>query len=465
MEHIKKELETILQEPISNDDSNVFEPALQSLNHETLLESARRFGTPQYLLDQDALTTRALFFAETMRRYLPRSEFFYAFKCNDLPFLINALKETGFHADVAGMFELQLALRLGFERIVFNGPGKSVEELKLSVKEKDRVIVNIDNFDELLRLRAIAEEEQVTVNVGLRLNSDSLTQGEWSKFGFELDEVRRAVEQIGETPYLEWAGLHFHCSWNKTPQKYLDNIAYIATYLKRHFSENQLKQLRFFDIGGGFYPESQAIINKIQDKGILLDTLGARCGNKKDIYARSGFDPYGFSVIPVEPLETFAHAISTAINEHIRSLNPDIDIYVEPGRFIATFATSMLLGVTAVKKNCVIVDGGIHMLGDYKFSEYSFAPIVNMTRPSTRMRRTLIYGPLCDPNDLWGYSYYGDDIQKGDILAVLYQGAYTFSTAWRFIKANPRYIAVSKNRFVIAKEAETFNDRYGNCNF
>jgi diaminopimelate decarboxylase len=465
MNTIEKDIEEILHEQIVNNDPDFFAETVKTLNKEILLDSAQTFGTPQYLLDRDLLKERALFFSQTMRKYLPQSEFFYAFKCNDLPVIVKSLKEVGFYADVAGIFELQLALKLGFDCIVFSSPGKSVDELKLAVKERKRVAINIDNFDELLRLKSVVGDKKfkIKVNVGFRLNSDSFSYGEWSKFGFELDELKDAVRMVEETPNLEWAGIHFHCSWNKTPKKYLDNIKYIGDFLSKNFSTAQLNRLRFFDIGGGFYPKLQGIINKIQDKGMILDIIGARRGNKNDAFREMNFDPYAFSIAPVEPLENFAIHISDSIKKLILPLNPGIAIYFEPGRFIATFATTILLGVMAIKKNCVIVDGGINMLGDYKFSEYSFAPIVTLSRPSIEMRRTIIYGPLCDPNDLWGYSYYGDEIRKGDVLAVLYQGAYTFSTAWRFIKPIPPYIAASGNILSVAKEAEKFQNRYANC--
>jgi diaminopimelate decarboxylase len=106
------------------------------------------------------------------------------------------------------------------------------------------------------------------------------------------------------------------------------------------------------------------------------------------------------------------------------------------------------------------------MLGDYKFSEYAYGLIVNLSRPSLEQRQRTVYGPLCDPHDLWGYTHFGDELRKGDRIAVLQQGAYTFSTAWRFIKPIPPYIAFDRDgRFQIAHQRETFADRYAGCTF
>ncbi|MCU0284890.1 MAG: hypothetical protein MUF15_00700 [Acidobacteria bacterium] len=465
MNNIQQELSDICKEEIVNTNPNYFNETIRSLKREIMLESVRKFGTPQYLLDQDRLRERAIFFSHSMRHFIPNSEFFYAFKCNDLPFQIKTLKEEGFYADVAGIFELQLALKLGFERILFSGPGKSNSELQLAFKEWKRVIINIDNFDEIHRLKTLAGNKKTNypLAVGFRITTENSNDGTWSKFGFELDELKEAVRLVRQSKNLLWTGLHFHCSWNKTPKKYLDNIKKIGTYLKENFPGDELRNLCFFDIGGGFYPEDQGIINKGEDKGIILDILGTHRDSKSDLYKEMNFDPYAFSITPVEPLENFSRAIVTALEEHIFPLNPGISIYFEPGRFIATHATAILLSVIAIKKNCIIVDGGINMLGDYKFAEYSFAPVINITRPAVQIQRQLIYGALCDPADLWGYSYYGEKVAKGDILAVLNQGAYTFCTAWRFIKPIPPYIAFSGNHLTVARKSERFKDRYAGC--
>lgn len=467
MKHFRQELEKICFEEIRESSPDAFHGAIRLIDNEVLLESAGTYGTPQYFLHMDNLKERASCFARTVRDHIPGSELFYAFKCNDLPLLVKTLKEVGYHADVAGLFELELALRLGFERILFSGPGKSVEELACAVRNWERVTIIVDNINELRVLGDLAGngKEGRKVRLGFRVGNRPANGSDvkWTKFGFELDRLPEAVRLADESPYLDWAGLHFHTSWNKTPRAYVENIRRIGEFLERHFPGDRLQQLQFFDIGGGFYPEDQAVLFKGMDRGIVLDILRRRCGNEEELREMLHFDPYSFDVTDVEPLATFVAEISRCLQTYIMPINPAISIYLEPGRFIAAHSTSILLKVVSVKRHCVIVDGGINILGDYKFSEYAFSPVVNITRPSSRLMRRVIYGPLCDPGDLWGYSCYADELQKDDILAVLHQGAYTFSTAWRFINPIPPYIAFSGGGYVVAKEKERFRDRYAGC--
>lgn len=462
------ELEKICREDLPAASADAHKELIHSVKRDAFLESVSRFGTPHYLLDLEVLAARARFFSTTMRRHIPGGESFYAFKCNDLPLQVATLKEAGFGADVAGLFELMLALKLGFETILFSSPGKTDEELNLAIRKRKQVIINLDNMDELVRLLGLVGGRRLRtrLRVGLRINSE-ISAGSgvlWSKFGFSLDELKQAIGMIQSSPSLTWSGIHFHASWNKNPSKYVRNIQKISMFLQENFHPQELAKLDFFDIGGGYYPENQGILHQGEDKGLILDILGTRVEDKEDLFQTLHHTPHAYAITPVEPLEQFSRSIGEAIDKDVRPLNPHIRIFFEPGRFIAFPATSIILTVLACKGDCVIVDGGIHMLGDYKFSEYAYGLIINLSRPSTQLQKRTIYGPLCDPHDLWGYSHYGDHLQKGDHLAVLQQGAYTYSTAWRFIKPIPPYIAFdAAGRFHLAHRRESFRERYGGC--
>jgi diaminopimelate decarboxylase len=457
----EREILAAAREPVRADAASAYHEALRSVDRELMLESASRFGTPQYFLDLDALRRRARMFADTMSARVPSAECCYAFKCNDLPALVGALRQEGFHADVSGQFELELALRMGFDRILFSGPGKTERELKLAMEHAGRVIVNLDNLDEIDLLATLTAGR--TLRVGFRINTATAKGGAWWKFGFDLDELGEAIRRVDAHPGLEWAGIQFHGSWNKAPAAYVAQIERIAAWLSENVDAERLRTLRFLDVGGGFYPEDQGLLLQSEDRGVLLDMVGRRRGNRAETFGEAGIDPVGFQVTPVEPLDAFARAIGEAVRRHVMPISPDVTVYFEPGRYIATFATTILLRVMAVKSHGVIVDGGINMLGDYKLAEYSFAPVVNLSRPSTELRHSTISGSLCDPADLWGFSHYGDVLRVGDVVAVLHQGAYTFSGAWRFIKAIPAYVAAEQGELTLARAEETFEGRYAGC--
>ncbi|MCM2325617.1 MAG: hypothetical protein NDI94_04085, partial [Candidatus Woesearchaeota archaeon] len=431
-EKVVASVKKIWHEKAEADKPSHFHKYIESVPREKFLESVERFGTPQYILHEDRLRERGIFFIETFRKYIPNMKFYYAMKCNDLPYISKTLKDVGFNADAAGMFEMKLALKLGFKDIIFTSPGKDEPEFETVMKNNNRIILNIDNLDELSNLVAYMKSQRYArkIMVSFRVNPDSAITRTWSKYGMDFSQLKTAISRVKKIKNLKFIGLHFHSSWNKTPERYLKKIALLGKF----FDENKdVRKIKFLDIGGGYFPEDTAILTKFTFKGELVRLLGEyheREGEVPQLY----FDEKKFSVRKVVVLEEFAREISQQLNKHIFPHNKKLTIFTEPGRFLVTHSTSILLKVIALKNNSVIVDGGVNMVGDYRFEEVSFAPIVNLTRPSFKLRRKTIYGPLCDPSDLWGYSYYGDGIKKGDVLCVLHQGAYTFSVSWRFIK-------------------------------
>jgi len=136
----------ILSEKDEHTEYYNYDKYITSFDKETAIKSANQFGTPQYYLDEEALKDRAKYFIDAFQKDIKKSEFYYAFKCNDLPEQIKILKSCGFKADVASLFELKLALKIGFEKIIYTGPGKTKEELSLVLNNSDKVILNIDNM-------------------------------------------------------------------------------------------------------------------------------------------------------------------------------------------------------------------------------------------------------------------------------------------------------------------------------
>ncbi|MFH1143386.1 MAG: hypothetical protein V1774_02440, partial [Candidatus Eisenbacteria bacterium] len=72
-----------------------------------------------------------------------------------------------------------------------------------------------------------------------------------------------------------------------------------------------------------------------------------------------------------------------------------------------------------------------------------YFPVINLSRPGLNEHECLVAGSLCTPHDLWGYSYFGDGIEVGDILLIPNQGAYTYSLRQEFIKPLPRTVRLA----------------------
>ena len=420
-----------------------------------LLESVKRHGTPQYTLDRDLLFERARRFFSSFRKHLANTRVFYAFKSNDLPYLIKGLKEMGYNADVASYFELQLALKLGFDNIIYTAPYKSEREIEVALQHPEKVVLNIDNLDELAMVQKIAKNKKISAKarVSFRINANAKIT-KWSKFGLSMEDFKAAAKKILQDRSFTWQGIHFHSSWNSTPREYINNIKKISSYIRSNFSLEELSNLKFIDIGGGFLPEGSATLFSATQKGEFIGKMFT--GEEMPELCM----PCSEKTLPIGG---YALPICKSIKENFNFL-PHIELWIEPGRFISSLPTYIMVKVCAIKNGNIIVDGGINLIGSPDF-EHEYAPIVNISHPSLQIQRANIFGPMCDPHDHWGYSYFGEKCKKNDILAVMHQGAYTFSTAWRWQRPIAAYISFSGKNIELVKREETFEERYAGCKF
>ena len=123
------------------------------------MESASRFGTPQYLFDEVSLSVRISAFKEIFSRYFERYRLFYAMKSNPFEGLCRQAVNNGMGLDVSSGFELARALKTGCSEIIFSGPGKTQEELRLAVKNRNKVTLLMDSFGEFQRISELLEEK------------------------------------------------------------------------------------------------------------------------------------------------------------------------------------------------------------------------------------------------------------------------------------------------------------------
>ncbi|MBU2453723.1 MAG: alanine racemase, partial [Proteobacteria bacterium] len=335
------------------------------------------------------------------------------------------LLEYGFGLDVSSGEELKTALALNANDIIFSGPGKTNKELSLAVQHKDRTIILLDSFSELEQLKALVSRSDFThpVRVGIRLTTNP--NGLWRKFGILPEKLLTFWNQVKDLSNIQFKGLQFHSSWNLTPDRQVEFIVLLGTILK-NMPEDFNNSIEFIDIGGGYWPE----------EGEWLQSAGTPEG----IYnAAIGKDPGPLDVhyrIPGTPIKTFAQTLFKAIQSH---LFPFVNcrICFEPGRWICHSAMQILFMVTDKKANdLVITDAGTNAIGWERF-ETDYFPILNLSRPSLQENPCHILGSLCTPHDVWGYTYFGDDIKIGDLLMIPCQGAYTYSLCQNFIKSLP----------------------------
>lgn len=387
------------------------------------LETVRAEGSPLYVFDLETLVARYRRFRAAFQAVLPELRMYYALKSNSHPLPAATLVREGCGLDVSSGLELNTALDCNATDIVFSGPGKRVDELKLAVDNAERVTILLDSFTELRRLERVALQAGTVVRAGVRLTIAET--GIWQKFGIPLDRLPYFFEEASRCRHINLCGLQFHVSWNLDPGAQVSFIARLGAALVR-LDRKYRDNIRFLDIGGGFWPEQGEWLQEAATpRGMFRGAL-----EEKDIF---GLNHYRQEA---RPIEDFAERLAAALGQYLPE-DMKVTICLEPGRWLCNDAMHILLTVLDKKlPNLVITDGGTNAVGWERF-EYDFFPVINLTRPGIDEHECLVAGSLCTPHDLWGYSYFGEGIEEGDVLLVPNQGAYTYSLRQEFIKPLP----------------------------
>ncbi len=232
-----------------------------ALEYPEITHVVERYGSPFYLFDRERFRANVERFGLAMeKRYTPFL-LGYSYKTNYLPAACRVVKELGGYAEVVSRLEYELALRLGYEHrnIIFNGPLKRAEDL--AVAFAGGAIVNLDSLAEVELLRRWVEEHPAgRPAVGLRINVSLVGPDGRSRvqaglaagrFGFAGEDLRRAVAQLSEMG-IPVVSLHGHAS---SSDRSVENFRTICHTLCAVRERHALDDLRYFNVGGGFFGE------------------------------------------------------------------------------------------------------------------------------------------------------------------------------------------------------------------
>ena len=125
----------------------------------------------------------------------------------------------GCGADVVSLCELRKALSVGVppKKIVFNGNGKTDEEIRLGIRQ-DILMFNVDSCEELERIDRIALSMKKKARIAFRVNPavkahthrHITTAIKTSKFGIPYTQACKAYQDAQKRTGIEIAGIHMH---------------------------------------------------------------------------------------------------------------------------------------------------------------------------------------------------------------------------------------------------------------
>ena len=390
-------------------------------------ELTEKYGSPLFVYSQKAIENKYNEFKEAFSSRYPDVQFGWSYKTNYLDAICQVYHKLGSIAEVVSEFEYQKARANGIDGkdIIFNGPYKTKEALKVAVQEGAKI--HIDHLYEINDLEEIAEELNINIPVAIRCNMNTGVYPQWSRFGFNIDngEAYDAIKRIYEGKKLYMTGLHSHIgTFMLTASAYGVETKKLID-LKNKIEEDFGYDIEYIDIGGGFASKNRL-------KGV-----------------------YQAPEVIVPSADEYAEAITNAIFENNKGKLPKL--YLETGRALIDEAGYLLTSVFADKrmpdgKKSYIVDAGVNLL--YTATWYNF-DIALDKRYDGINEPSMINGPLCMNIDIISENIMLPPLERGSVLSIWPVGAYNYTQSMQFIRYRPRVVLIDNDSNVhIIREAD-----------
>ncbi len=404
------------------------------------VELIKEFGSPLYVLDEDIIRRNCAQFRESIdENYDSNGLCLYASKAFCCKEMCRIIEDEKCGLDVVSGGEIYTAWKSGFpmDKVVFHGNNKTLQELELAVRcGVGRIVV--DNINELHTLEDVCRRTDRKSRIYLRIKPgidahthDFIRTGQIdSKFGFALEtqEALHAVEQTLLCEHLTLTGLHCHIGSQIFE---LDPFTLAAEVMVNFMAEIRDKfalTVEELDLGGGF---------------------GIRYTQKDH---------------PL-PYSDFMRPVSATVKRLCAKLRfPIPKVMIEPGRAIVGPAGMTLYTVGSVKeipgvRTYVSVDGGMGDNPRYILYGAEYEAIVANKAALEKTATMTLAGKYCESGDLIGENMPIQQVEAGDILAVLATGAYNYSMSSNYNRM-PRLpvVMVREGKARVVVRRETYDD-------
>ena len=406
-----------------------FEPItnIESVSVKSLIN---QFGSPLFVISEKQIRRNCQNATRIFKTRYPKVQFAWPYKTNYMNAVCQIFHQEGAWAEVVSGFEYEKALGNGVpgNKIIFNGPNKTDEELIAAARKNS--LIHIDHYDELYSLIKLSEENNLKPRVAIRVNMDTGIYPKWDRFGFNFEngQAWNAITRIINSENLELVGLHCHIgTFMLSPSAYTtatSKLCELFWSIKEKFN----KVLQYIDIGGGF-PSMNTL------KGAYLP---------------------GSDTVP--SIDQFADAITDVILGYGFKQEDLPLLILESGRALIDDAGYLLGTVLATKRlsdgrRATILDFGVNSLFTSFWYDHKVSPVETFGKQTEEM---VLYGPLCMNIDVIRESITMPLLEKGNHLVVHKVGAYNMTQWMQFITLRPNIVLIdNENNTHVIRKAET----------
>jgi diaminopimelate decarboxylase/aspartate kinase len=372
---------------------------------------AASFGTPFYIYELESIERQIELLRSALRH--PRARVAYACKANFHPAIFRLMQRHGIGIDAVSPMEVERALACGIPAhdILFTANNVAPEPL-LQLHDRG-VRINLGSLSDVARFAARRTDTEVCLRlnpgVGEGHHANVVTGGSDSKFGMFEDDVRNALALLGRQN-IRVVGLHAHIgSGISEPAPLLESCRRLAS------AAVELSDVRMLNIGGGI-----GIPHRDDDPEFDVNGFGTR--------------------------------VDEIVREAERAMQRELEVWVEPGRFLVAHAGTLVASVTCRKETAghvyIGLDTGMnHLVRPALYGSYH--RIRNLSAPDASLEFVDVVGNICESTDVFALGRPLPSAHEGHLLAIEDVGAYGFAMASHYnLWPLPREVVLREGRVV-----------------
>ena len=353
----------------------------------------QQLRTPFYYYDTELLrqTLRAI------QHEVQKHEGFsvhYAVKANANPRILRIIREAGLGADCVSGGEIEASVQAGFpgSRIVYAGVGKSDWEINLGL-DHDIFCFNVESIPELEVINQLAVSRGKTARVAFRLNPNvgahthaNITTGlAENKFGIDMRDMLKVIEEASHMDHIRVVGLHFHIG------------------------------SQILDMG-----DFEALCNRVNELQDVLERHRIRLEHI-NVGGGLGIDYQYPNRVPIPDFKSYFDTYAKKLR-----LRPGQTLHFELGRAVVAqcgtlITRTLYIKEGLVKRFCIVDAGFTDLIRPALYQAYHKIENISSDEPTETYD---VVGPICESTDVFAKQIDLNRSHRGDFIAIRSAGAY-----------------------------------------
>lgn len=382
---------------------------------------AAEFGTPLYVYDGEKIEDQIKDLKKGFVKAPLRIK--YAVKALTNISILKLMRSQGVGVDAVSIEEVKLCMLAGYpaDEIMYTPNCVGFEEIRQAIQ-----LGTMINLDNLVMLREFGKTYGSSIPVALRINPHIMAGGNskisvghiHSKFGISIHQLEDILKVVREFD-INVNGLHVH-----TGSDILDAAVFLRGARVLFETAMNFPNLKFLDFGGGF---------KVAYKPDDIETDILKVGEE----------------------------VSEAFNEFCEGYGRELELWLEPGKFLVSESGYLLVETNVVKETPEITFVGVnsglnHLIRPMLYDAYH--QVENVSSKSSDTQKYNVVGYICETDTLASDRILAE-VKSGDILAIKNAGAYSYSMASNYnSRLRPAEVLVWKGAARLIRKREDFED-------